>query len=269
MDVNAGRVPYTACPLCNSENFQFHSDGYCGNHEQYTPLVSPMMQWMECKSCGHVFTSGYLTNASMAEVYKNALPHQHPLRDVHGQRIVSAKMVSRLTQFLPSWPNVNLKDFTWFDVGFGNGALLTAADEFGYKTYGTEYPDALLEFFKGQGFDVERREFLDIQKPASFNVISMADYLEHVDFPIKYLEHAHHLLAKDGLLFLSMPNTEHFVWRITTEAKQNPFWGEIAHMHNFARSRLQDALRKAGFQPLDYHVSDRYVMCMELIARKI
>ena len=76
------------------------------------------------------------------------------------------------------------------------------------------------------------------------------------------------LLAPGGALFLSMPNMDTMVWRLLHANKVNPYWGEIEHYHNFTRKRLYALLEEQGFQPVEYHASERYRVCMEVIAIK-
>jgi SAM-dependent methyltransferase len=96
----------------------------------------------------------------------------------------------------------------------------------------------------------------------------MADVLEHMPFPKRALHHARRLLRSDGLLFLSMPNADSFLWQILNRGRANPYWAEIEHYHNFGRKRLHALLGECGFEPVRYGVSFRYRSCMEVIARK-
>jgi protein O-GlcNAc transferase len=64
-----------------------------------------------------------------------------------------------------------------------------------------------------------------------------------------------------------MPNMEN-VWRLLHANKVNPYWEEIEHYHNFSRKRLYALLQEHGFAPVEYHVSERYRVCMEVIAVK-
>ena len=78
-------------------------------------------------------------------------------------------------------------------------------------------------------------------------------------------------MPRSGLLpqsFLSMPNSDCHVWRRLDEQGENPFWGELEHYHNFGRRRLYQLLESQGFEPIRYGVSERYYMCMEVIAKK-
>ena len=96
----------------------------------------------------------------------------------------------------------------------------------------------------------------------------MADVLEHIPFPKVALAAAHRLLQQNGVLFLSMPNMDSMVWRLLHANGVNPYWGEIEHYHNFSRRRLCALLKNHGFQPAEYNVSERYRVCMEVIAVK-
>ena len=44
---------------------------------------------------------------------------------------------------------------------------------------------------------------------------------------------------------------------------------DIEHLHNFGRRRLYEVLQQAGFEPCSYGVSERYVACMEVVARLV
>lgn len=118
------------------------------------------------------------------------------------------------------------------------------------------------------GYEAYCMPIEELDYPDRFNVVSMADVLEHMPFPKAGLAAAHRLMRQDGVLFLSMPNTENMVWRLLHANKVNPYWGEIEHYHNFSRKRLYALLHDHGFAPVEYHVGERYRVCMEVIAIK-
>jgi protein O-GlcNAc transferase len=100
-----------------------------------------------------------------------------------------------------------------------------------------------------------------------YSVISMADVLKHMPFPVAALAAAHRLLQQHGVLCLSMP-MDNIVWRLMHANGVNPYSGEIEHYHNFSRKRLFALLQSQGFQPVEYSVSERYRVCMQVIAVK-
>ena len=118
------------------------------------------------------------------------------------------------------------------------------------------------------GYEAHAIEFDEYRASEPFDVISMADVLEHMPFPKRALYHVWDLLRPDGLLFLSMPNADSFLWQLLTRNGVNPCWGEIEHYHNFGRKRLYALLDECGFEPVHYGVSARYRACMEVITKK-
>jgi len=86
----------------------------------------------------------------------------------------------------------------------------------------------------------------------TFDVISLADVLEHMPFPRRALRHAHGLMPDGATLFVSMPDRESFLWRRLDAQGDNPYWGELEHVHNFGRTGLYRLLREEGFEPIQH-----------------
>lgn len=145
---------------------------------------------------------------------------------------------------------------------------MTTAAEFGYETVGLDLRKDNVQLMRELGFEAHAVDFFDYCPTAPFDVISMADVLEHMPFPKRSLQYALPLLRSDGLLYLSMPNADSFLWRAMTLKGMNPYWGEIEHYHNFGRRRLYELLEECGYEPVHFGISLRYLACMEIIARK-
>jgi SAM-dependent methyltransferase len=146
--------------------------------------------------------------------------------------------------------------------------LVTAA-EFGYEVVGLDLREEGVARMRELGFDARCMNLVDLEAPQGFDVISMADVLEHMPFPKSALLHARKLLRRGGALFVSMPNSDCFAWKELDRTKTNPYWGELEHFHNFGRARLHQLLRESGFLPIRYGISQRYLACMEVVARPI
>ncbi|QIL84069.1 class I SAM-dependent methyltransferase [Diaphorobacter sp. HDW4A] len=220
------------------------------------------MRWMQCSDCRHVFTDGVWSEQALSMIFASANPHQLPGNNLHPSRSISARMVEKVIGV------TGVAKGTWLDVGFGNGALLGAAEEYGYSVVGLDLRSQAVELMRLDGIEAHVMEFEHFQPERPLSVISMADVLEHIPYPIPTLQHAYQVLEPDGMLFLSMPNDECYAWRVLDRTGQNPYWGELEHYHNFGRERLFELLRAQGFEPLSYGVSERYYLCMEVVARK-
>ena len=254
------RVRYACCPLCGGEEIPAILAADCTKHALYQPVLPPVINWHECASCGHVFAEGYFDGAAAEVVFSRTHQNQKVGYDMERQRPVSARMVERVARRVSSG--------RWLDVGFGNGSLLFAAEEWGFTPVGLDLRKENVETLKSLGYEAHCLSVEELDQEERYSVISMADVLEHLPFPKAGLAAARSLLRPGGALFLSMPNMDNMVWRLLHANKVNPYWGEIEHYHNFTRKRLYALLDEHGFQPVEYGVSERYRVCMEVIAVK-
>ena len=254
------RIAYLTCPLCESADIPAVLGADCSKHPIYHPDLPPVMTWHECCACGHNFTEGYFDASAAVRIFSKTQPNQTVGYDMERQRPVSARIVARVARYA--------KAGSWLDVGFGNGSLLFTAEEWGYTPAGLDLRKENVTSLTQLGYEAYCMPIEELDYPDRFNVVSMADVLEHMPFPKAGLAAAHRLMRQDGVLFLSMPNTENMVWRLLHANKVNPYWGEIEHYHNFSRKRLYALLHDHGFAPVEYHVGERYRVCMEVIAIK-
>ncbi|MDR0457444.1 MAG: class I SAM-dependent methyltransferase [Burkholderiaceae bacterium] len=219
------------------------------------------MHWCACRACGHVFTDGYFTPDAFEQLTQIVNPGQIVGADFERQRVVAARMIEKVLPFATGG--------LWLDVGFGNGALLMTAHEYGFEAVGCDLRPAAVAALQAVGIEAHLSDIAQLNLPHLCQVISMADVLEHLPYPKTGLAAAHERLADGGVLLLSMPNSDAPAWHLLDRMKVNPHWDEIEHYHNFGRARLYRLLDEMGFVPLRYGISERYRVCMEVIARKI
>ena len=256
------RIEYTACPLCESTDIASAGEVPCSAHPLHRPELGDTIAWMTCGNCDHVFTSGWFRPEADALLSEQGLveqiPGAEPVASMISGRQVAAKIVTTIAQIR------GRIEGRWLDVGFGNGDLLTTAEEFGFCVSGLDRRPTCVERMRSYGYDVSSDALEDHQPAAPYDVITMCDVLEHLPFPRQTVQRAHQLLAHDGVLFLSMPNRESHLWRVMDERGENPYWQEIEHYHNFTRAGLYALLVTEGFAPCWYGVSERYRACMEV-----
>lgn len=254
------RISYEGCPLCGNGEIRAARHADCSGHPLYRPGIPPIMTWVECASCSHVFTDGYFGEEALAFLFDRTHVGQTVGHDMERQRAVSSRMVE--------WIADCSAGGDWLDVGFGNGSLLFTAEEFGFRPVGVDLRKANVEALRRLGYEAHCMDLADLVPSERFSVVSMADVLEHMPYPKAGVQAAHRLLKSNGILFLSMPNVDNMVWRLLDANKVNPYWGEIEHYHNFSRKRLYALLETHGFRAVKYRVSERYRVCMEVLAVK-
>jgi 2-polyprenyl-3-methyl-5-hydroxy-6-metoxy-1,4-benzoquinol methylase len=255
------RVRFDGCPLCSSKQMSELRTVDCTIHPLYHPLVPPHMTWMRCAACEHVCTDGYFSPEVLSVIFGKTSENQRPGNGFEQARFHSARMVERVARHCAPQGR-------WLDVGFGNGSLLFTAEEFGFDPVGIDLRPSSVEAMHKLGFEAHCVDMADYGEDGSCSVVSMADVLEHMPFPQRGLEAARRLLKPGGILFVSMPHYNCAAWRLLDAGNGNPFWAEIEHYHNFSRRRLDLLLQDFGFDVLGYGVSERYRVCMEMIARR-
>ena len=262
---DGSRILYQSCPLCGEEKIKFFREADCSAHPHYRDGLPRSIRWVRCTSCGHIFAEGYFTEDVLAQVLESVHPHQMPTpgKELETARHVAGRIVSTLGSVR------GVLGGRWLDVGFGNGALLTTAAEFGYEALGIDLRPAVVTAMRSLGYPAHCVEFADFKDEEAFDIISMADVLEHMPFPRQALRHAHELLKPGGVVFISMPNMDCLIWKLLDQQGSNPYWAEVEHCHNFTRERLYALLQQVGFDPCHHAVNARYVAGMEVIARKL
>jgi len=259
--MNDARILYSECPLCGCERLALVGTASCARHPLYDARIPADMRWVRCEVCGHVFTDGYFTPEACSILFSRTNANQQVGHDFERQRVVSARIVEKVLPYAD--------EGAWLDIGFGNGSLLFTAQEYGFTPVGTDLRASNVETLQRLGVQGHCADLLSLDAPGAFRVISMADVLEHMPFPKQGLTHAHTLLEPGGVLFLSMPNLDSLAWKLLDGARQNPYWGELEHYHNFGRARLYALLAETGFRPFRYGISERYRVCMEVLALRV
>ncbi len=253
-------VAYQHCPLCSGDNNRLHKAADCSISPRYDAALSSTINWMICEDCSHQFRSGYYTPEALSIVFKRTNQNQMVGYDIEGQRRVSSQMIEKILPYQDSG--------RWLDVGFGNGSLLFTAEEYGFYPVGLDLRPDTVASFRQIGMPAYCQDVMDHDPEIPYAVVSMADVLEHMPYPKAALKKVNSIMEERGALFLSMPNADCFAWKVLDQLGKNPFWSEIEHYHNFGRRRLYKLLEETGFQVVRYGISERYRLCMEVVAIK-
>ena len=260
---------FVACPLCNSPHSKPVGTFACTRHALYHPPLPPTLTWKRCQACDHVYTDSYYTPAGLQELFSQAHTSQVAGGDLDQQRFIWSEVVERVIDVMDARTRIWNHTLRWLDVGCGNGGLLFTAQEFGFEATAIDVRSQTVEALIGLGYAAIQTTLEAFCTDQTYDVVSLADVLEHIPYPKTALVQVHKLLNPNGLVMISCPNSECVSWTVMDQTGQNPYWGEIEHHHNFSRTRLSQLLQAHGFEPVLYAVSKRYKACMEIIARKV
>jgi len=256
------RIKYESCPVCKSKEFEELRKGYVQEHPNWVKGTEAFIQWMECGSCGHVFTDGYLSEEARAKMTKKVHLAQRPGWNPEVAR-VSLGTTTTAVQLLDR--SVGKR---WLDVGCGDGTLMGFVAECGYKPYGIDIRPDAVQMLKAAGLDVDLLDFADLPEGRPFDVVSMRDVIEHMPFPVAAIEKAARLTMPGGLLVISTPSRESLAWKLPRANGESPYWCELEHYHIFSADCLRKILQDAGFEQVLAHPSAHYRVSLEIIARR-
>jgi len=90
-----------------------------------------------------------------------------------------------------------------------------------------------------------------------FDVVLLADVLEHLVMPDATLRQLREVLAPDGALIISLPNVVHWVTRLKISLGQFNYelWGTLDHTHLrfFTKKTARALIEAAGYRITRFH----------------
>ena len=144
------------------------------------------------------------------------------------------------------------------DVGCAAGFFIAEAARAGWDAEGVELSATMAEHARSLGADVQQGLFADAHLPeASFDAVTMWDYIEHSTDPVGDLTRASALLRAGGIVALSTGDAASLVARLTGSR-----WHLLTPRHHnffFTPPAMERALARAGLRPLSItHPGGRY-----------
>ncbi len=195
----------TACPLCGSMALKKLPFEYWHEFERYPGC--------KCGDCGLVFLSVQPEREELAAMYgahyfesdfRCGSAPAHCLGGAESDRVFAQEAESALSLIERF---TGRKGGRLLEVGCAGGWLLRAARESGWKVSGVEISPEAAEFARSEhGLDVFCGELAEIRfAPGSFDVIYMADVLEHIPDPVGFVRELRRVLAEGGHVVVCGP----------------------------------------------------------------
>lgn len=219
-----------------------------GTHFTTLEEDEPPFRVLKCRTCSLVFVHPVPGDQVLSDHYDEGYYDDW----IHGQK------KRRLTMWAKRLERLNAYGAKGrlLDVGCGDGAFLSLAQEQGWEVMGTEispyaarYTGARLgvEIFCGEltaaGFPDQR-----------FDAVTLWHVWEHVKDPMAYLLDVRRILKPSGLMILAVPNVnDRFMQVAYRIVKGRPLklfskTDREVHLYHFSDSTIRAYLRKAGFR---------------------
>ncbi len=188
---------------------------------------------LECRECGAVQQPGL--PAGVHELYRDMTDDAY-LAEEAGRRATARRLLELIGARVPSG--------RLLDVGCGHGLLLDEARRRGYGTVGLELSrTAARHAREGLGLDVRELPLEAFDDPGGFDVVVLADVLEHLDDPVAGLDRCTQLLRPGGVLCVVTPDPTSLTARLAGAR----WWGYVpAHTCLLPRLTLRELLCASG-----------------------
>jgi SAM-dependent methyltransferase len=193
---------------------------------------------LECTECGTVQQSALPAGAQLHELYRDMTDEAY-LAEEAGRRATVVRLLDLIAPFAASG--------RLLDVGCGPGLLLDEARARGYETLGLELSRASARHARDTlGLDVRElalEDFADDGERPGFDVIVLADVVEHLDDPVAGIARCAALLRPDGVLCVVTPDPSSPTARLAGAR----WWGFVpAHTCLLPRATLRELVVAAG-----------------------
>jgi SAM-dependent methyltransferase len=231
-----------ACNLCSSTSFApvITKDGF---------------DIVRCRSCGLLAVAKPPTDDERSRIYSFESGYHETLQEDPAK----VRFHEREARLNLRVLRRHVTQGRLLDIGCSTGLFLKGARASGWTGQGLEYsPDSSRVAREVNGLEVKTGELrASTYAPASFDVITFWDVIEHVPDPRGTLERVAEILAPGGLLVLKTPNADGLYPRASLPfARRLGYWGHAeppGHLYQFSVATLSRMVREAGFDIVAVH----------------
>ncbi|MCZ4495235.1 MAG: methyltransferase protein [Conexibacter sp.] len=190
---------------------------------------------LACRECGSVQQPSLPHAARLHQLYRESSDAGYLVEEA-GRRATAARLLDLIAEQVPAG--------RLLDVGCGPGLLLDEARRRGYATVGLELSRSAGRHARHRlGLDVRDVPLEAFDELGSFDVVVLADVVEHLDDPVAGLERAAHLLRAGGVLCVVTPDPA----SVTARLAGARWWGYLpAHACLLPRRTLRELLAAQG-----------------------
>lgn len=133
------------------------------------------------------------------------------------------------------------------DIGCGAGFFMDEARKKGWETTGVDTAKIPVDYaVKKLKLNAVQKNILAYKTTRKFDVISLQQVIEHLPDPYPVLSNMQKLLARNGIVCISTPNIDSWLYRVL--GKRFNYFIPPEHLVYYSPSTLSAVLKKAGFR---------------------
>lgn len=253
--------PSYTCPVCSSKDTR---KSLTASHTHGgTLLDTKKFHYYMCQRCNAIFLIDTTFNKSYYDTYYN-------FEGYYGENAGIKKVIEN---FLDKCSQANKRSIITssidkkgkikiLDVGAGEGKFLSSLDSSHFDKYGIELDKKSSEICREKGLTVYNEDILKKDfSNKKFDIITLWHVVEHIPHPPKLMKKLSTLLAKNGRIIISTPNTKCLGFR---SAKEQWFHMDAPrHVILFSEETIATLCKETTFAVESVH-SERFEFPFDL-----
>jgi 2-polyprenyl-3-methyl-5-hydroxy-6-metoxy-1,4-benzoquinol methylase len=235
-----------------AEAFQDVACGLCGSAKRSTKFRDGPFSVVTCTDCGLTYVTPRLTDASLLdEVYNedywsSSSAKQRGYTDYRADETLYLKTYRKRLSVVKRHFE---RPGRVLDVGCAAGYFLRVMQEQGWEVAGLE-PSAAIRAHADRllGEGVVRGDLLgEVElEPASFDLVTMWDVIEHIPDTVAAVREVSRLLAPGGKLLVETQNVDSLAARVLGKRWQH--YKHAEHIYHFNAATLGTVLERGGLR---------------------
>jgi 2-polyprenyl-3-methyl-5-hydroxy-6-metoxy-1,4-benzoquinol methylase len=218
------------CTICGKKNSKFIFK------KQSEELDSDSISVYSCLECKGIFLGNYNLEYE-EEMYEYYKQYQGKSAEDLFNPLTALSYHKVLDLFTENTSGKSI-----LDVGCGKGDFVHAGVKEGWNVEGIELSQEAVDIAQKFLLPVTKLDFFSSEiRPASYDVVTMFEVLEHLPDPVNYIVRAAEIVKPGGLIYLTTPNYNSFDRRL-----QGISWPVIhrEHLTYFTPQLLQEIINK-------------------------
>lgn len=212
---------------------------------------------VKCMHCGLIYLSPKPDTGLLLELYAKTQDNLY-LSEEEERRRSARFLLNKISRYKGKG--------RLLDLGCSAGILLDEARKLGWEVYGVELSSWAIQHAK-EKFNIEifRGELKEARFPDGyFDIVVMADSIEHLSDPAGCLSEAKRILKPDGIICISTPDIGSILSRIIGKS----WWGiKQSHLVYFNKRSISKILNDTGFKVLSFSSHTRFFSLSYLLSK--
>lgn len=222
---------------------------------------------VKCKNCNLVFINPLPNDKEIEEMYGKDYYEGNADYNYHDERLERRYFTFLHKRRIENIEKATKKKGKILDIGSSFGLFVKTAERMGWDSYGVEISKHSAEYAKEElGLKIMNTTLEGAAFPKNyFDVIHMAELIEHLSDPKGVLKECNRILKKNGLLVIQTSDADSLYAKIMGK---NWDWFLPGHLYYFSRKTISKLLNLTKFKIYRSYYGDEFSVKEKVAALK-